>query len=156
MKPGKTWWLLKKIAIDSLETIQNSLNYWSRKEGLPVWSIIEMINFLFKWHSISLHIIFKTTWKSYFKNNEKNNWKFTLKNWENHGNIMEFFSVWKRGNPDRFLPRNISCKFSCLASRIVSAWRLKVHKLFLKLHAAHSAYLGPNNLESALICFSLK
>ena len=31
-----------------------------------------MINFLFKCNSISLHIyIFKTTWKSYFKNNKK-------------------------------------------------------------------------------------
>ena len=27
----KTWWLLK-FTLDSLETIQNSLNYWSRKE----------------------------------------------------------------------------------------------------------------------------
>ena len=51
----KTCWLLK-IHPDSLETIQNSLNYWSRKEGLLIWSMIEMINFLFKWNSIILHI----------------------------------------------------------------------------------------------------
>ena len=25
--------------------MQNSQNYWSRKEGLLLWSIIEMINF---------------------------------------------------------------------------------------------------------------
>ena len=36
--------------------------------------------------------IFKTTWKSYFKNNEKNTWKFTKNTWKNHGNIMEFVS----------------------------------------------------------------
>ena len=46
----------KKFTLDSLETIQNSLNYWSSKEGSLIWSIIEMINFLFKWNSISLHI----------------------------------------------------------------------------------------------------
>ena len=45
-----------KFTLDSLETKQNSLNYWNRKEGLLIWSIIEMINFLFKWNSISLHI----------------------------------------------------------------------------------------------------
>ena len=45
-----------------------------------------MINFLFKSNSVSLHIfIFKTTWKSYFKNNEKNTWKFTKR----PGKIME-------------------------------------------------------------------
>ena len=59
---GKMTWHLEKLGgywkftFDSLETIQNSLNYWSRKEGLLIWSIIEMINFLFKWNSISLHI----------------------------------------------------------------------------------------------------
>ena len=47
MKPGKTGWLLK-FTLDSLETIQNSLNYWNRKETSLIWSIIEMINFLFK------------------------------------------------------------------------------------------------------------
>ena len=38
------------------------------------------------------------TWKSYFKNNEKNTWKFT----KNPGKIMEIswnFSVWKSRNP---------------------------------------------------------
>ena len=45
-----TWNLEKlcgyeKFTFDSLKTIQNSLNYWSRKEGLLIWSIIEMINF---------------------------------------------------------------------------------------------------------------
>ena len=56
-----TWNLEKlggyqKFTVHSLETIQNSLNYWSRKEGLLIWSIIEMIDFLFKWNSISLYI----------------------------------------------------------------------------------------------------
>ena len=30
------------------ETIQNSLNYWNRKEGLLIWTIVERINFLLK------------------------------------------------------------------------------------------------------------
>ena len=56
----------------NLVATKNSLNYWNRKEGSIIWSIVEMINFLFKCNSISLHIyIFKTTWKSYFKNNKK-------------------------------------------------------------------------------------
>ena len=37
--------------------------------------------------------MFKTTWKSYFKNNEKNTWKFT----KNPGNIMEFCQSEKVG-----------------------------------------------------------
>ena len=41
--------------------------------------------------------IFKTTWKSYFKNNEKNTWKFTKKTWKYHGNIMEFCQSEKVG-----------------------------------------------------------
>ena len=56
---GKMPWNLEKITLDSLETIQNSLNYWSRKKGLLIWSIIETINFLFKWDSVSLHIYIK-------------------------------------------------------------------------------------------------
>ena len=43
------------------------------------------------------YFIFKTTWKSYFKNNEKNTWKFTKKTWKNHGNIMEFCQSEKVG-----------------------------------------------------------
>ena len=38
------------------ETIQNSLNYWNRKQGLLIWSVVERINFLFKWNSRSMHI----------------------------------------------------------------------------------------------------
>ena len=59
---GKITWNLEKLGgyyeftLDSLETIQNSLNYWSRKEGLLILGMIEIINFLFKWNSISLHI----------------------------------------------------------------------------------------------------
>ena len=48
-----------------------------------------MINFLFKCNSKSLHIyIFKTTWKSYFKNNKKisgNLLKNLEKSWKYHG-----------------------------------------------------------------------
>ena len=44
----KTW--------KNLVATKNSLNYWSSKEGLLIWSIIEMIIFLFKWNSKSLHI----------------------------------------------------------------------------------------------------
>ena len=52
-----------------------------------------MINFLFKSNSISLHIfIFKTTWKSYFKNNEKKPGNLL----KNHG----ILSVRKSGNPE--------------------------------------------------------
>ena len=62
----------KNLPLTPLKQYQNSLNYWSRKEGWLIWSTIEMINFLYKWNSISLYIfILKTTWKSYFKNNEK-------------------------------------------------------------------------------------
>ena len=55
-------WNLEKLGgyqnftFDFLETIQNSLNYWCRKESLLILSMIEMINFLFKWNLISLHI----------------------------------------------------------------------------------------------------
>ena len=111
MKPGKSWWLLKiPPPPDSLETIQNSLNYWSWKEGLLIWSTIEMINFLFKWNSISLHIYIKTTWKSYFKNNEKNTWKFTKKNWKNLEKSWNFVS------PKKWEP------WSCLLLRKGLSW----------------------------------
>ena len=39
----------------------------------------------------------KPNFKSYFKNNGKNTWKFTLKTWKNHGNIMEFCQSEKVG-----------------------------------------------------------
>ena len=39
-----------------------------------------------------LLLLLLTTWKSYFKNNEKNTWKFLKNTWKNHGNIMEFVS----------------------------------------------------------------
>ena len=59
-----------------------------------------MINFLFKCNSKSLHIyIFKTTWKSYFKNNKKisgNLLKNLEKSWKYHG----ILSVRKSGNPE--------------------------------------------------------
>ena len=58
-----------------------------------------MINFLFKCNSKSLHIyIFKTTWKSYFKNNKRisgNLLKNLEKSWKYHG----ILSVLKSGNP---------------------------------------------------------
>ena len=43
--------------------------------------------------------IFKTTWKSYFKNNEKNTWKFTKKS----GKIME---IWNFISPKKWEPCN--------------------------------------------------
>ena len=46
----------KNSPLTPLKQYKIQLNYWSRKEGLLIWSIIEMINFLFKWKSISLHI----------------------------------------------------------------------------------------------------
>ena len=42
------------------------------------------------------YFIFKTTWKSYFKNNEKNTWKLTKK----PGNIMELCQSEKVGTLD--------------------------------------------------------
>ena len=63
-----------------------------------------MINFLFKCNSISLHIyIFKTTWKSYFKNNfKKKPGNLLKKTWKNHGNIMEFCQSEKVGTLERY------------------------------------------------------
>ena len=52
--------------------------------------------------------IFKTTWKSYFKNNEKNTWKFTKKS----GNIMEFYQSEKVGT----LPNLLWVVFKSLLS----------------------------------------
>ena len=49
--------------------------------------------------------IFKTTWKLYFKNNEKNTWKFTFKK---PGNIMEFCQSEKVGT----LIENIHHRFT--------------------------------------------
>ena len=46
--------------------------------------------------------IFKTTWKSYLKNNEKNTWKFTKKSWKYHG----ILSVRKSGNPEIWSKNN--------------------------------------------------
>ena len=56
-----------------------------------------MINFLFKWNPISLHIYIQNHLESYFKINEKNTWKFTKKTWKNHGNMMEFCQSEKVG-----------------------------------------------------------
>ena len=57
-----------------------------------------MINSLFKLNSISLHILHsKPLGNHTLKNNEKNTWKFTLKTWKNHGNIMEFCQSEKVG-----------------------------------------------------------
>ena len=55
------------------ETIQNSLNYCNRKQGLLICSIVERIDFF-------VHM--KKIMKKYLK--------FTKKTWKNHGNIMEF------------------------------------------------------------------
>ena len=43
--------------------------------------------------------VFKTTWKSYLKNNEKNTWKFTKKNLEKSWKYHGILSVRKSGNP---------------------------------------------------------
>ena len=61
------------------------------------------------WNAILLGLlvcifIFKTTWKSYFKNNEKNTWKFT----KNPGKIMEI--SWNFVSPKKWEP----CIFSML------------------------------------------
>ena len=63
MKPGKTWWLLswkndmkpgknlvanKNSPLTPLKQYKIYQNYLNRKEGSLIWSIIEMINFLFK------------------------------------------------------------------------------------------------------------
>ena len=51
------------------ETIQNSLTYWNWKQGLLIWSIVERINFMFKWNSRSMYIYIQKACKLYFKNN---------------------------------------------------------------------------------------
>ena len=63
-----------------------------RPRGLLIWSIIEMVNFLFKWKLVSLWIKIKTTWKSLLKK-WKNTWKFT----EKPGKVMEFCQSGKVG-----------------------------------------------------------
>ena len=89
------------------ETIQNSLNYWNRKEGLLIWSTVERINFLFKWNSRSMYVYIQNkTCKPYCKNNEKIPGNLLKKTWKNHG----ILSVQKSGNPgfasDFFCPCN--------------------------------------------------
>ena len=46
------------------------------------------------------YFIFNTTWKSYFKNNEKNIWKFTKKNLEKSWKYHGILSVRKSGNTE--------------------------------------------------------
>ena len=64
-------------------------------------------------------LIFKTTWKSYFKNIEKISWKFTKKTWKNHGKIMEFCQSEKVG---------ILNKFAYLYSKPLGNHTLKIIK----------------------------
>ena len=53
-----TWNLRNLMATKNspLTPLKQHKIHWSRKEGLLIWSIIEMIIFLFKWNSKSLHI----------------------------------------------------------------------------------------------------
>ena len=71
------------------------------------WSIVEKVNFLFK--SVC-RFIFKTTWQSNFKNNERipGNLLKNLEEWKYHG----ILSVRKSGNPEqtsaRFSGKNVA------------------------------------------------
>ena len=47
---------IKNSPLTPLKQYKIHLNYWSRKEGLLIWSTIEVLNFLFKWNPINLHI----------------------------------------------------------------------------------------------------
>ena len=52
--------------------------------------------------------MFKTIWKSYFKNNEKKiPGNLLKKTWKNHGNIMEFCQSEKVGTLSSVKPRLI-------------------------------------------------
>ena len=79
------------------EIIQNSLNYWNRKQGLLIWSVVERINFCSNETQEICIFIFKTVWKLYFKNNEKIPGNLLKNTWKNHGNIMEFCQSGKVG-----------------------------------------------------------
>ena len=89
--------------------IENSLNYWNRKEGLQIWRIVERINIFCSNETQEVWMfIFKTAWKSYCKNNEKipgNLQKNLEKSWKYHG----ILSVRKSGNPE-YLCRLHFCK----------------------------------------------
>ena len=61
-----------------------------------------MINFCSNETRSVCIFIFKTTWKSYFKNNEKNTWKFTKK----PGKIMEI--SWNFVSPKKWEPWNLN------------------------------------------------
>ena len=73
------------------ETIQSSLNYWNRK-GLIIWSMVEKVDFLFKWNlQIYVH----------------NNLEITLKIMKIPRNLLKnleilwkFVSPEKSGNPE--------------------------------------------------------
>ena len=80
------------------ETIQNSLNYWNRKQGLLIWSIVERINFLFKWNSRSMYIYVEKLIGNYTLKIMKNTWKFTKK----PGKIMEI--SWNFVSPEKWEP----------------------------------------------------
>ena len=47
-----------------------------------------MINFLFKWNSVSLHIYIQNHFQIILKKQWKNTWKFTLKNLEKSWNFL--------------------------------------------------------------------
>ena len=96
--------------------IENSLNYWNRKEGLQIWRIVERINIFCSNETQEVWMfIFKTAWKSYCKNNEKIPGNLQ-KNWKNHGNIMEFCQSGKVGTLETL---DIMCYFvSCVTSEL--------------------------------------
>ena len=96
MKPGKPWQLLKFI-LDSLETIQNSLNYCSRKEGLLLWSAIEMINFFVQMKLNKFTYLYSKPLGNHTLKIMKKIPGNLLKTLKNHGDIMEFCQSEKVG-----------------------------------------------------------
>ena len=117
--------------------IENSLNYWNRKEGLQIWRIVERINIFCSNQTQEVWMfIFKTAWKSYCKNNEKipgNLQKNLEKSWKYHG----ILSVWKSGNP---VILNVSCTQHLFNEPVINeskpkksgSFHVKVFFFFLK------------------------
>ena len=66
--------------------------------------------------------MFKTTWKSYFKNNEKNTWKFTKK----PGKIMEFCQYEKVGTLSLFLSAALLDVFDAMCKQYQSYFLSKL------------------------------
>ena len=93
MKPGKTWWVLKNHPW----LPWNNTNYWGRKEGLQIWSIIEMINFLFKWKLNKFAYLYSKPLGNHTLKIMKILPGNLLKTRKSHGNIMEFCQSEKVG-----------------------------------------------------------